>query len=326
MGFIVRTRPLARQLKGDDFLAILRRGTVMAKTLMHALLLVVLFPFVGMAQAPNQAFLERIIPAHDPKTENFDILSIGSYYNDTVYKQDVFSVYSRRGAQTDVDRRTMDLVSENLNDADCNPATPGPVPGVFECNDRLLMAWKHFTCSNPDWACSNNRHWNVYYPDNVKNYSSVPQEQPRNVNYFRWEDSDGIPNNQAGTEAPPPVRSMANWFSTPKFVAPKCQPLATACAPPNTCTYSGAGAPTVIYLRDKPSPGQNTWYMAYDANTIWNSDAGSTDVHRIAWATSTDGVNWAYFGALCGMSARTRPALADFSSQTCISKTTISTC
>ncbi len=138
-----------------------------------------------------------------------------------------------------------------------------------ECGDRVFMAWKHLSCLAGS-PCGGDHYWNVYA--GRSNYSTDPSENPGNGNM-----------NFRSTGTIPPIQRMTGWVENQNLGY-----LPTGC-PTSYNYYGGSGRPGVIYVNGK-------WYMAYDAAIARSDNPGNSDIHRIAWASSTDGANWTVHG------------------------------
>jgi hypothetical protein len=138
------------------------------------------------------ATLEDLAEKSGPP-DAFDISGVGSYNHDVLYKDDVYVAYWHGPGPSMLD----DFLTWTWDPVICsNFASPEPGNSP-ECNDRVLMAWKHLSCWDPNWACGDNAYWNVY--DGRKNYHVDPGVGASNTNYFsNW-------------NPPPPIRRMIGW-------------------------------------------------------------------------------------------------------------------
>lgn len=243
--------------------------------------LTVVIMLSGMSLAAQVTATLENIPGTNP-ADAFDISGMASYNHDVVYKSDLYVAYWHGAGPTMKD----DYATWTWNPVICTGFASPPPGSSPECNDRVMMAWKHFSCADPNWACGSNAFWNMY--NGSKNYHTNPSVTAGNgnTNYFTWQ-------NSGGAIAPPPIRRMAGWSDISGFgyIPASCQ--GSDGQSHTLSSYSGSGYPSVIYANGK-------WFMAYDANLHSPASGGATeeDVHRIAWATSTDGANWIHHGII----------------------------
>src|SRR5215213_294065 len=116
--------------------------------------------------AQVKATLEDI-PGTTP-VDAFDISGMGAYNHDALYKGDLYVMYWHGPGPTMRD----DFATWTWDPVICTGFATPPPGSSPECNDRVLMAWKHLTCASSDWACSSNAFWNVY--GGTRNYHSDP--------------------------------------------------------------------------------------------------------------------------------------------------------
>lgn len=242
--------------------------------------IVLLLAVSAAASAQVTATLEDI-PGTGPR-DAFDISSMGAYNHDAVYKGDLYVLYWHGpgpSMRDDFQTWTWDPV---ICTGFANPP-PGSSP---ECNDRVLMAWKHLSCLSGDWACGENAFWNIY--GGRRNYHTDPNVDAGsgNANYFTWR-------NSGGALAPPPVQQMAGWSDLGGFGFTPANCRGSDGEVYELGNYGGSGYPAVVYANGR-------WFMAFDASLHSPARSGSTeeDVHRIGWATSDDGANWTYHGVI----------------------------
>ena len=232
------------------------------------------------ASAQVTATLEDI-PGSGP-VDAFDLSSMGAYNQDVLYKGDLYVLYWHGPGPSMRD----DFQTWTWDPVICTGFSNPPPGSSPECNDRVMMAWKHMTCLSGDWACSDNAFWNVY--GGTRNYHSDPNVDAGNgnLNYFTWR-------NSGGAIAPPPIHQMAGWSELGGFGY-----TPTSCRGSDgqfyqLGSYGGTGYPSVVYANGR-------WFMAFDASLHSPARGGSTeeDVHRIGWASSSDGANWTYHGVI----------------------------
>lgn len=240
----------------------------MARPTLTLLILLAALPVAAQVTATIED-----VPQSEP-ADAFDITGVGSYNHDVLYKDDLYVAYWHGPGPSMRD----DFFTWTWDPVTCtNFAAPEPGSSP-ECNDRVLMAWKHLTCADPNWACGANSYWNVF--DGRKNYNTDPGLGASNANYFTW-------------NPPPPIRRMVGWSE-----------VAGSGYAPVSCTgvddrqytvssYSGTGYPAVVYAHGR-------WFMAFDASLHSPANGGmtETDIHRIGWATSEDGAHWTYHGII----------------------------
>jgi len=208
--------------------------------------------------------------------EAYDISGLGSYNHDVLYKDDLYVAYWHGPGPSMLD----DFFTWTWEPVACSNFAAPEAGSSPECNDRVLMAWKHLSCADPNWACGTNAYWNMY--NGRRNYHPDPGTVSAfgNTNYFTL-------------NPPPPIQRMVGWsdIAHSGFTPARCTGLDDRAY--DVSHYSGTGYPAVVYANGR-------WFMAFDASLHSPANGGmtETDIHRIGWATSDDGAHWTYHGVI----------------------------